>query len=184
MKIVMEKNRTHREIREALRDAYEQVAEAAADALMFDFEAENLEVEDYLAFDRDGVWGLDWSLFDEDDFKRWEKELRKTLIKSDWRDEDIEEAATLFDVLKVEERTERKVVEAITRDRVLLAKVEAFIDDKLDEAASGGLLVIRLDSTRPWRRPRRPCAIGLSLSGFGGGAFSDARSPSMRLTRK
>ena len=73
MKIVMEKNRTNREIREALRDAYEQVAEAAADALMFDFEAENLEVEDYLAFDRDGVWGLDWSIFDEDDFKRWEK---------------------------------------------------------------------------------------------------------------
>ena len=131
MKIVMEKNRTNREIREALRETYEQVAEAAADALMFDFEAENLEVEDYLAFDRDGVWGLDWSLFDEDDFKRWEKELRKTLIKSDWRDEDIEE------VVKVEERTERKVVEAIMRDRVLLAKVEAFIDDKLDEAASG-----------------------------------------------
>ena len=137
MKIVMEKNRTNREIREALRETYEQVAEAAADALMFDFEAENLEVEDYLAFDRDGVWGLDWSLFDEDDFKRWEKELRKTLIKSDWRDEDIEEVVKLFDVLKVEERTERKVVEAIMRDRVLLAKVEAFIDDKLDEAASG-----------------------------------------------
>ena len=137
MKIVMEKNRTNREIREALRETYEQVAEAAADALMFDFEAENLEVEDYLAFDRDGVWGLDWSLFDEDDFKRWEKELRKTLIKSDWRDEDIEEVVKLFDVLKVEERTERKVVEAIMRDRVLLANVEAFIDDKLDEAASG-----------------------------------------------
>ena len=80
---------------------------------------------------------MDWSLFDEDDFKRWEKELRKTLIKSDWRDEDIEEVVKLFDVLKVEERTERKVVEAIMRDRVLLAKVEAFIDDKLDEAASG-----------------------------------------------
>ena len=46
MKIVMEKNRTNREIREALRETYEQVAEAAADALMFDFEAENLEVED------------------------------------------------------------------------------------------------------------------------------------------
>ena len=137
MKIVMEKNRTNREIREALRETYEQVAEAAADALMFDFEAENLEVEDYLAFDRDGVWGLDWSLFDEDDFKRWEKELQKTLIKSDWRDEDIAEVVKLFDVLKVEERTERKVVEAIMRDRVLLAKVEAFIDDKLDEAASG-----------------------------------------------
>ena len=137
MKIVMEKNRTHREIREALREVYEQVAEAAADPLMFDFEEESLKVEDYLAFDRDGVWGLDWSIFDEDDFKRWEKELRKTLIKSDWRDEDIEEAVKLFDVLKVEERTERKVVEAIMRDRVLLAKVEAFIDDKLDEAASG-----------------------------------------------
>ena len=141
MKIVLEKNRTSREIREALREVYEQVAEATADALMFDFEAENLEVADYLAFDRDGVWGLDWSIFDEDDFKRWEKELRKTLIKSDWRDEDIEEAVKLFDVLKVEERTERKVVEAITRDRVLLAKVEAFIDDKLDESASGGSLV-------------------------------------------
>ena len=137
MKIVMEKNRTNREIREALRDAYEQVAEAAADALMFDFEAENLEVEDYLAFDRDGVWGLDWSLFDEDDFKRWEKELRKTLIKADWRDEDIEEAVKLFDVLKVAERTERKVVEAILQDPVLLAKVESFIDDVLGEAASG-----------------------------------------------
>ena len=137
MKIEMEKKRTNREIREALRDAYEQVAEAAADALMFDFEAENLEVEDYLAFDRDGVWGLDWSLFDEDDFKRWEKELRKILIKSDWRDEDTEQAVKLFDVLKVEERTERKVVESILRDRVLLAKVETFIDDKLDEAASG-----------------------------------------------
>ena len=140
MKIVMEKNRTNREIREALREVYEQVAEASTDALMFDFEAENLEVADYLAFDRDGVWGLDWGLFDEDDFKRWEKELRKTLIKSDWRDEDIEEAVKLFDVLKVEERTERKVVEAIMRDRVLLAKVEAFIDDKLDEAVSGGSL--------------------------------------------
>ena len=92
MKIVMEKNRTNREIREALREVYEQVAEAAADALMFDFEAKNLDAEDYLAFDRDGGWGLDWSLFDEEDFKRWEKELRKTLIKSDWRDEDIEEA--------------------------------------------------------------------------------------------
>ena len=137
MKIVMEKNRTHREIREALREVYEQVAEAAADALMFDFEAESLEVEDYLAFDRDGVWGLDWSIFDEDDFKRWEKELRKTLIKADWRDEDIEEAVKLFDVLKVAERTERKVVEAILRDRVLLAKVESFIDDALDEAATG-----------------------------------------------
>ena len=137
----MEKNMTNREIREALREVYEQVAEASADALMFDFEAENLEVEDYLAFDRDGAWGLDWSIFDEDDFKRWEKELRKTLIKSDWRDEDIEEAVKLFDVLKVEERTERKVVEAILRDRVLLAKVEAFIDEKLDEAASGGSLV-------------------------------------------
>ena len=137
MKIVMEKNRTHREIREALREVYEQVAEAAADALMFDFEAESLEVEDYLAFDRDGVWGLDWSIFDEDDFKRWEKELRKTLIKADWRDEDIEEAVKLFDVLKVAERTERKVVEAILRDRVLLAKVESFIDDVLGEAASG-----------------------------------------------
>ena len=137
MKIVMEKNRTNREIREALREVYEQVAEASADALMFDFEAENLEVEEYLAFDRDGVWGLDWSLFDEDDFKRWEKELRKTLITSDWRDEDVEEAVKLFDILKVEERTERKVVEAILRDRVLLAKVETFIDEKLDEAASG-----------------------------------------------
>ena len=137
MKIVMEKNRTHREIREALREVYEQVAEAAADALMFYFEEESLEVEDYLAFDRDGVWGLDWSLFDEDDFKRWEKELRKTLIKSDWRDEDIEEAVKLFDVLKVAERTERKVVEAILQDPVLLAKVESFIDDKLDEAVSG-----------------------------------------------
>ena len=137
MKIVMEKNRTNREIREALRETYEQVAEAAADALMFDFEAENLEVEDYLAFDRDGVWGLDWSLFDEDDFKRWEKELRKTLIKADWRDEDIEEAVKLFDVLKVAERTERKVVEAILQDPVLLAKVETFIDDALGEAASG-----------------------------------------------
>ena len=137
MKIVMEKNRTHREIREALREVYEQVAEAAADALMFYFEEESLEVEDYLAFDRDGVWGLDWSIFDEDDFKRWEKALRKTLIKSDWRDEDIEEAVKLFDVLKVAERTERKVVEAILRDRVLLAKVEMFIDEKLDEAASG-----------------------------------------------
>ncbi|MDO5318186.1 MAG: hypothetical protein Q4G65_06125 [bacterium] len=137
MKIVMEKNRTRQEIREALREVYEQVAEAAADALMFDFEAESLEVEDYLAFDRDGVWGLDWSIFDEEDFKRWEKELRKTLIKADWRDEDIEEAVKLFDVLKVAERTERKVVEAILRDRVLLAKVETFIDDALDEAASG-----------------------------------------------
>ena len=137
MKIVMEKNRTHREIREALREVYEQVAEAAADALMFYFEEESLEVEDYLAFDRDGVWGLDWSIFDEDDFKRWEKELRKTLIKSDWRDEDIEEAVKLFDVLKVAERTERKVVEAILQDRVLLAKVESFIDDVLGEAASG-----------------------------------------------
>ena len=137
MKIVMEKNRTHREIREALREVYEQVAEAAADALMFYFEEESLEVEDYLAFDRDGVWGLDWSIFDEDDFKRWEKELRKTLIKLDWRDEDIEEAVKLFDVLKVAERTERKVVEAILRDRVLLAKVESFIDDALDEAATG-----------------------------------------------
>ena len=137
MKIVMEKNRTHREIREALREVYEQVAEAAADALMFDFEAESLEVEDYLAFDRDGVWGLDWSIFDEEDFKRWEKELRKTLIKSDWRDEDIEEAVKLFDVLKVAERTERKVVEAILQDPVLLAKVESFIDDVLGEAASG-----------------------------------------------
>ena len=137
MKIVMEKNRTHREIREALREVYEQVAEAAADALMFDFEAESLEVEDYLAFDRDGVWGLDWSIFDEDDFKRWEKELRKTLIKADWRDEDIEEAVKLFDVLKVAERTERKVVEAILQDPVLLAKVESFIDDALDEAATG-----------------------------------------------
>ena len=137
MKIVMEKNRTHREIREALREVYEQVAEAAADALMFDFEAESLEVEDYLAFDRDGVWGLDWSIFDEDDFKRWEKELRKTLIKLDWRDEDIEEAVKLFDVLKVAERTERKVVEAILQDPVLLAKVESFIDDVLGEAASG-----------------------------------------------
>ena len=137
MKIVMEKNRTRQEIREALQEVYEQVAEAAADALMFDFEAESLEVEDYLAFDRDGVWGLDWSIFDEDDFKRWEKELRKTLIKADWRDEDIEEAVKLFDVLKVAERTERKVVEAILRDRVLLAKVESFIDDALGEAASG-----------------------------------------------
>ena len=137
MEIVMEKNRTSREIREALREVYEQVAEASADALMFDFEAENLEVEDYIAFDRDGAWGLDWSIFDEDDFKRWEKDLRRTLIKLDWRDEDIEEAVKLFDVLKVEERAERKVVEAITRDRVLLAKVETFIDDKLDEAASG-----------------------------------------------
>ncbi len=137
MKIVMEKNRTHREIREALREVYEQVAEAAADALMFDFEAESLEVEDYLAFDRDGVWGLDWSIFDEEDFKRWEKELRKTLIKLDWRDEDIEEAVKLFDVLKVAERTERKVVEAILQDPVLLAKVESFIDDVLGEAASG-----------------------------------------------
>ena len=137
MKIVMEKNRTSREIREALREVCEQVAEASADALMFDFEAENLEVEDYIAFDRDGAWGLDWSIFDEDDFKRWEKDLRRTLIKLDWRDEDIEEAVKLFDVLKVEERAERKVVEAITRDRVLLAKVETFIDDKLDEAASG-----------------------------------------------
>ena len=137
MKIVMEKNRTNQEIREALREVYEQVAEASADALMFDFEAENLEVEDYIAFDRDGVWGLDWSIFDEDDFKRWEKDLWRTLIKLDWRDEDIEEAVKLFDVLKVEERAERKVVEAITRDRVLLAKVETFIDDKLDEAASG-----------------------------------------------
>ena len=137
MKIVMEKNRTHREIREALREVYEQVAEAAADALMFYFEEESLEVEDYLAFDRDGVWGLDWSLFDEEDFKRWEKELRKTLIKADWRDEDIEEAVKLFDVLKVAERTERKVVEAILQDPVLLAKVETFIDDALGEAASG-----------------------------------------------
>lgn len=137
MKIVMEKNRTRQEIREALREVYEQVAEAAADALMFDFEAESLEVEDYLAFDRDGVWGLDWGIFDEEDFKRWEKELRKTLIKADWRDEDIEEAVKLFDVLKVAERTERKVVEAILRDRVLLANVETFIDDALDEAASG-----------------------------------------------
>ena len=137
MKIVMEKNRTRQEIREALQEVYEQVAEAAADALMFDFEAESLEVEDYLAFDRDGVWGLDWSIFDEDDFKRWEKELRKTLIKSDWRDEDIEEAVKLFDVLKVAERTERKVVEAILQDPVLLAKVESFIDDVLGEAASG-----------------------------------------------
>ena len=137
MKIVMEKDRTSREIREALREVYEQVAEASADALMFDFEAENLEVEDYLAFDRDGAWGLDWSIFDEDDFKRWEKDLRRTLIKLDWRDEDIEEAVKQFDVLKVEERAERKVVEAITRDRVLLAKVETFIDDKLDEAAAG-----------------------------------------------
>ena len=137
MKIVMEKNRTHREIREALREVYEQVAEAAADPLMFDFEEESLKVEDYLAFDRDGVWGLDWSIFDEEDFKRWEKELRKTLIKADWRDEDIEEAVKLFDVLKVAERTERKVVEAILRDRVLLAKVESFIDDALDEAATG-----------------------------------------------
>ena len=137
MKIVMEKNRTHREIREALREVYEQVAEAAADPLMFDFEEESLKVEDYLAFDRDGVWGLDWSIFDEDDFKRWEKELRKTLIKADWRDEDIEEAVKLFDVLKVAERTERKVVEAILQDPVLLAKVESFIDDVLGEAASG-----------------------------------------------
>ena len=137
MKIVMEKNRTRREIREALREVYEQVAEAAADPLMFYCEAEGLEVGDYLAFDRDGVWGLDWSIFDEDDFKRWEKELRKTLIKADWRDEDIEEAVKLFDVLKVAERTERKVVEAILRDRVLLAKVESFIDDALDEAATG-----------------------------------------------
>ena len=137
MKIVMEKNRTHREIREALREVYEQVAEAAADPLMFDFEEESLKVEDYLAFDRDGVWGLDWSIFDEDDFKRWEKELRKTLIKADWRDEDIEEAVKLFDVLKVAERTERKVVEAILQDPVLLAKVETFIDDALGEAASG-----------------------------------------------
>lgn len=137
MKIVMEKNRTHREIREALREVYEQVAEAAADALMFYFEEESLEVEDYLAFDRDGVWGLDWSIFDEEDFKRWEKELRKTLIKLDWRDEDIEEAVKLFDVLKVAERTERKVVEAILQDPVLLAKVESFIDDVLGEAASG-----------------------------------------------
>ena len=137
MKIVMEKNRTRQEIREALQEVYEQVAEAAADALMFDFEAESLEVEDYLAFDRDGVWGLDWSIFDEDDFKRWEKELRKTLIKADWRDEDIEEAVKLFDVLKVAERTERKVVEAILQDPVLLAKVETFIDDVLGEAASG-----------------------------------------------
>ena len=133
----MEKNRTRQEIREALQEVYEQVAEAAADALMFDFEAESLEVEDYLAFDRDGVWGLDWSIFDEDDFKRWEKELRKTLIKADWRDEDIEEAVKLFDVLKVAERTERKVVEAILQDPVLLAKVESFIDDVLGEAASG-----------------------------------------------
>ena len=137
MKIVMEKNRTNREIREALRETYEQVAEAAADALMFDFEEESLKVEDYLAFDRDGVWGLDWSIFDEEDFKRWEKELRKTLIKADWRDEDIEEAVKLFDVLKVAERTERKVVEAILQDPVLLAKVESFIDDVLGEAASG-----------------------------------------------
>ena len=137
MKIVMEKNRTHREIREALREVYEQVAEAAADALMFYFEEESLEVEEYLAFDRDGVWGLDWSIFDEEDFKRWEKELRKTLIKADWRDEDIEEAVKLFDVLKVAERTERKVVEAILQDPVLLAKVETFIDDALGEAASG-----------------------------------------------
>ena len=137
MKIVMEKNRTRQEIREALQEVYEKVAEAAADALMFDFEAESLEVEDYLAFDRDGVWGLDWSIFDEDDFKRWEKELRKTLIKADWRDEDIEEAVKLFDVLKVAERTERKVVEAILQDPVLLAKVESFIDDVLGEAASG-----------------------------------------------
>lgn len=137
MKIVMEKNRTHREIREALREVYEQVAEAAADPLMFDFEEESLKVEDYLAFDRDGVWGLDWSIFDEEDFKRWEKELRKTLIKADWRDEDIEEAVKLFDVLKVAERTERKVVEAILQDPVLLAKVETFIDDALGEAASG-----------------------------------------------
>ena len=137
MKIVMEKNRTHREIREALREVYEQVAEAAADALMFYFEEESLKVEDYLAFDRDGVWGLDWSIFDEEDFKRWEKELRKTLIKADWRDEDIEEAVKLFDVLKVAERTERKVVEAILQDPVLLAKVETFIDDALGEAASG-----------------------------------------------
>ena len=137
MKIVMEKNRTRQEIREALQEVYEQVAEAAADALMFDFEAESLEVEDYLAFDRDGVWGLDWSIFDEEDFKRWEKELRKTLIKLDWRDEDIEEAVKLFDVLKVAERTERKVVEAILQDPVLLAKVESFIDDVLGEAASG-----------------------------------------------
>ena len=137
MKIVMEKNRTHREIREALREVYEQVAAAAADPLMFYFEEESLEVEDYLAFDRDGVWGLDWSIFDEDDFKRWEKELRKTLIKADWRDEDIEEAVKLFDVLKVAERTERKVVEAILQDPVLLAKVETFIDDALGEAASG-----------------------------------------------
>ena len=137
MKIVMEKNRTRQEIREALQEVYEQVAEAAADALMFDFEAESLEVEDYLAFDRDGVWGLDWSIFDEEDFKRWEKELRKTLIKADWRDEDIEEAVKLFDVLKVAERTERKVVEAILQDPVLLAKVESFIDDVLGEAASG-----------------------------------------------
>lgn len=137
MKIVMEKNRTHREIREALREVYEQVAEAAADPLMFDFEEESLKVEDYLAFDRDGVWGLDWSIFDEEDFKRWEKELRKTLIKADWRDEDIEEAVKLFDVLKVAEWTERKVVEAILQDPVLLAKVETFIDDALGEAASG-----------------------------------------------
>ena len=137
MKIVMEKNRTRQEIREALQEVYEQVAEAAADALMFDFEAESLEVEDYLAFDRDGVWGLDWSLFDEEDFKRWEKDLRRTLIKLDWRDEDIEEAVKLFDVLKVAERTERKVVEAILQDPVLLAKVETFIDDALGEAASG-----------------------------------------------
>ena len=137
MKIVMEKNRTRQEIREALQEVYEQVAEAAADALMFYFEEESLEVEDYLAFDRDGVWGLDWSIFDEDDFKRWEKELRKTLIKADWRDEDIEEAVKLFDVLKVAERTERKVVEAILQDPVLLAKVETFIDDALGEAASG-----------------------------------------------
>ena len=137
MKIVMEKNRTHREIREALREVYEQVAEAAADPLMFDFEEESLKVEDYLAFDRDGVWGLDWSIFDEEDFKRWEKELRKTLIKADWRDEDIEEAVKLFDVLKVAERTERKVVEAILQDPVLLAQVESLIDDVLGEAASG-----------------------------------------------
>ena len=43
----------------------------------------------------------------------------------------------LFDVLKVAERTERKVVEAILQDPVLLAKVETFIDDALGEAASG-----------------------------------------------
>ena len=97
MKIVMEKNRTNREIREALRDAYEQVAEAVADALMFDFEAENLEVEDYLAFDRDGVWGLDWGLFDEDDFKRWEKELRTQVMSR-------EEFAKLRDSKVVKER--------------------------------------------------------------------------------